>query len=318
MKATISESQLNFFMDKVLKEQTNEFVRWGCNIFDEGSEQREWCENSIQKIKLKTKLITNIIENTKKLFTTESFEDLIQNIKIFNKDDEFFSSRLQQFEDIKSLLCDKAKNSLDEKFISKFSSKSIFIYKKEEKEEYSLINKLNTNYSALSYLLTKFREKENLAGKPFEEIFEKYFGLNEKQKNEGKESVFVNFLIDYFSKKEDADILMRNVLTTIEATTKKGKKSEKEAYNLLVKKYGEENVIDFSGDYSFVDMLGIDFVVRTPTIKKYIPVQVKTGLEYCFGNGDLCENVCMGKDGNGQWVIQLYNGNQSVKTFKVS
>jgi hypothetical protein len=295
---------------KTITENKNGFkFTEGCNNFIEGSATKEFCKDSEIKIqKNKKSDIKQKIEYVKLLLRREEFNDLVHNIRPYNEKDDFFSYRLFQWNEMKSYLtgCTNFDNSV-EKFEKEIKESFIFVKNKENEWEYSILNKLDTNYSAAAFLLTAFREKNKLEKLSFNSIYEKYFnreGINE--------SYFTNFLINYFSNKEDDINIMKKVLSTIEETSKKGAEREREAYEYLVSLFGEGNVKDYTGDYSFVDKFGIDFMVNT--IKGWVPVQVKSSKKYLYGNKNLCNNVAMGKE-NGKWDFKLYEGVKEVETF---
>jgi len=302
---------------KIMIMENNESIiqnTWGCNKFSKDSEERDWCKICMSRIMEKTKFIQGQVSYVKKLIQEEGFEDLVHNLKVFKKDDPFFEYRIKQFLEVQSILLSDCNQS--EEYINKFkreiAKEALFV---DNKEEYSLLNKLNTNYSALSYLLTHHRMEKNLIGKSFTEVFSSYFGKNEKQVEEGKESHFINFLLDYFSSNEESKNTMSEVFKTIERTTGQGTKTEGEAYVFLVEKFGKENVKNYSGNYSFVDLFGIDFMVNGFIPGKFIPVQIKNREDNLYGNFKVCENVAMAKSKTGGWIINFYNGNKKINTF---
>jgi hypothetical protein len=121
-------------------------------------------------------------------------------------------------------------------------------------------------------------------------------------------------MLNFLSDKEDEVEIMKGVFKTIQATTDIGLKTEIEAERFLIGEYGAENVINYSGDYSYVDLFGIDFMVKGVEgyEGRYIPFQVKTNTEYLYGNNKVCENVAMAKK-NGKWLMILFNGDNELK-----
>jgi len=309
----LSESELVSLVKRTIMEdnQSKNDNIWGCYTYPANSEAREWCECSKSRIKNKFNLIKVEMEKVKS-FIAET-NDLIGSIKKFSIEDEFFKYRVDQFNELKTLLkdCPKALQEL-EKEEKKFAEKVLFVYKKEQKEMYSLVNKLNTNYTALSYLLTRFRQKNNLLGVPFDDVFNLYFGRSRRKMEEGGESEFFNFLLRFFSNKEDEVNIMKQVFKIIEKTSEKGVQTENEAFRELVRIYGEDKVKNYAGDFSFVDMFGIDFMVYSTKLGKWVPVQVKTNPKDCENNSRVCENICMSKDNSNNWVYKHYKGGREI------
>lgn len=317
----LTESELVSLVKRTIMEdnQSKNDNIWGCESLKYGTEDIEWCKCASPKIKEQKKFLIDVVDKIKSMLQREDFEDLSKNLKIFKKDDPFFEWRISQFLEVQEELLKNPKQDVNKinSFKKDIALKSLFIHKKEEKEEYSLLNKLNTNYSALSYLLTLHRKKNNLIGLPFRDVFESYFGINMIKKEKGEESNFTNFILDYLSGKEDAEKTMSEVFKTIEKTTGIGTKTEGEAYDYLVKKYGKENVINYSGDYSFVDLFGIDFMVKgiVPNMG-FIPVQIKTNVTDLKGNYRVAENIAMGKVRDGIWKIDFFDGGKYLETIK--
>ncbi len=99
----------------------------------------------------------------------------------------------------------------------------------------------------------------------------------------------------------DNEIIV-GVVDTIKGTYGIGKNSEIQAYRELEKTFS--SVIKFSGDFSFADSLGVDFLVFDDGIG-WVPVQVKTSFINCYRNTKFCNSVCMGKE-NGRWRMESY------------
>jgi hypothetical protein len=315
----LTESELVSLVKRTIMEEKDTTEKWGCESLKSGTEDIEWCKCAIPKIKEKKQFLIDETDKIKLILQKEDFQDLSGNLKIFKKDDPFFEWRISQFLEVQEELTKNPKQNVEKinKFKREIANKALFVHKKEEKEEYSLLNKLNTNYSALSYLLTLYRKKHNLIGKPFEEVFVSYFGRDNVKREEGRESTFTNFILDYLSGKEDAENIMSEVFKTIEKTTGIGTKTEAEAYSFLVRRYGKENVKNYSGDYSFVDLFGIDFMVKgiIPDMG-FLPVQIKTNVNDLKGNYRVAENIAMGKVRDGVWKIDFFDGSNFISTIK--
>jgi len=316
----LTESELvSLLKDAIIMEnkQKNSMNRWGCELFDNNSEDYEWCKCCIDKMKEYRNQIKEEIEYIKKLVHRDAnaYVKIKGKVKPYSNTDPFFQERIKQFYDFYRLLQQNRHNEDNvKKFVEKITKSYVFVEKKEEKEDNSLLNKLNTNYSALSYLLTLHRQRNNLKGNPFWLVYRDFFEMSEKQQNEMRESKFTTLILNFLHGDQEESDIMSQVFKTIQSTTDLGKKSEGEAYNYLIGKLGNSNVINFSGDYSFVDLFGVDFMVKglVDELNFYIPVQVKTSSKDLYGNDKVYENVAIGKTKNGEWKIQLFNG----KTFE--
>ena len=308
----LTESQLVSLIKKSINEAKNdsEFTE-GCNNFPKGSESRKWCESAKDKLSYKIKDITKKIEYVKSLLQLEDFNDLVHNIQAYNQEDEFFKYRMNQLNDVELYLnkCNDFNYWIDI-FKKNIVNKFIFVKRKEDGFEYDILNKLESNYSAVAFLLTTFMEKykSKLTDLSFDDVYEKYFYSDGIE-----ESYFTNFLINYFSGGKSEVEIMKKVLDTMEETSNKGAEKEKEAYQHLVNLFGVENVKDYTGDYSFVDLFGIDFMVYSKSLG-WIPVQVKSSAKKIFGNKKVCRNLAMGKE-NDKWIIRRYIGIDEVGKF---
>ena len=298
MKIILSERQI------LMLESDGE--SWGCNLFPENSEQKDWCKCTMGRIKSKYGLIQSEINKIADFLKSQT--DLSGTIKFYKEDDPFFSDNINNLNELAKILssCNKTKDTIDN-FKKDIAKKFLFVNKQEDKFTYSLLNRLNTNYSALAYILTDFRNRKVLKDSSFDDIFNSYFGT---PKDSMSESYFFNLIVNYLSSKESfahekSKEIVDNILKTIKGTDDIGKKTEIEAYKYLVKTFGENNVKDFSGDYSWVDFLGVDMLVYDE--KGWVPVQIKTNPNECNSNTRFCSNICIGKKNNYDWDVKPYN-----------
>jgi len=298
MKIILSERQI------LMLESDGE--SWGCNLFPENSEQKDWCKCTMGRIKSKYGLIQSEINKIADFLKSQT--DLSGTIKFYKEDDPFFSDNINNLNELAKILssCNKTKDTIDN-FKKDIAKKFLFVNKQEDKFTYSLLNRLNTNYSALAYILTDFRNRKVLKDSSFDDIFNSYFGT---PKDSMSESYFFNLIVNYLSSKESfahekSKEIVDNILKTIKGTDDIGKKTEIEAYKYLVKTFGENNVKDFSGDYSWVDFLGVDMLVYDE--KGWVPVQIKTNPNECKSNTRFCRNICIGKKNNYDWDVKPYN-----------
>ena len=317
----LTESELVSLVKRTIMEETTnnaEIKIWGCNLFPENSEEREWCQCAIPKVGDKEikKIVIKKVSEVINILKYDEFSDIREKkLLLFNNKDPFFKERSDKFIEVRDMLtsyCSKTNVTIPN-FRTKIMADAVFIEKKDDKTEYTLLNKLNTNYTAGAYLLTIHRNRNKLLGKTFDFIFNDFFGNSEIRANRGQESKFVDFMLNFLTDKEDEVEIMKEVFKTIQATTDIGIKTENEAHKFLNSKYGAQNVINYSGDYSFVDLFGIDFMVRGIEGYKdrYIPIQVKTNIEHLYGNTNVCVNVAMAKK-NGKWMMILFNGDNKL------
>lgn len=278
---------------------------WGCNLFPDNSEEKDWCKCTMGRIKFKYNLVQSEIDKIADFLKSQT--DLSNTIKFYKEDDPFFSDNINNLNKLAELLsyCGKTKETID-KFKKDIAKKFLFVNKEEDKVTYSLLNRLNTNYSALSYILTNFRNRKGMKNNSFDDIFNSYFY---PPKDKMSESYFFNLIVNHLSSKESASHqkskeIVDNVLKTIRGTDDIGKKTEMIAYKYLVENFGEDNVKDFSGDYSWVDFLGVDMLVNGR--EGWVPVQIKTNSNECKSNNRFCRNICMGKKNNNEWDIKEY------------
>lgn len=303
-------------MKKILKESTILLLEqkegsWGCGLFPEDTEDREWCSYSMERIKYKKAAVQEQIDKISELFKLPEYSDLSENIKRYSKNDSFYQENKDNMNKLYTRLspdCDKKVKSAFDNFKSKLANQYLFVDKMAYKERYNSINKLNTNYSALAYLLTLYRRdnKANLYNDTFNVVFDKFFVGGGREDRMG-ENPFVSLIVNYYGKKEDSVNIMKNVFNTIKSTTKIGETAEREAFIELRKKY--KRVDRFSGDFSWVDLMGVDMMIYD---NGWIPVQIKNNFKDCIGNHRFCKNICMGKD-RGVWRYEYYEGSNITK-----
>lgn len=305
MEIVISEQQI------LMLENNHE--AWGCNLFPKDSEDREWCKTAQSKIDWsRTKQIETQIARIAESLRTDAEIEFRDKVKFYSEEDPFFSENIENLNKLKeylSLTCDKAEESINN-LLKNLEEKFLFVEKQGEKFIYSQLTKLNSNYSALAFLLTEYRRRKKLQGQTFDDVFNEYF-----MKSTGLgESPFFNLIISNFSKKEEAVNLINGVIQTIRNTERIGRESEEQAYKILADHFGEENVVIFSGDYSWADFLGADMIVHEDTLGwGWVPVQVKTRLHNCKPNKRFCKNICMGKKRfSDEWGIKLYDGENEI------
>jgi|LauGreDrversion4_2_1035121.scaffolds.fasta_scaffold274503_2 hypothetical protein len=311
---------------KLLREQiVND--RWGCDLFLNQNDF-EFCKTAVSRLKQKNSKergqVFNILEMLKNdIF--ESYQDLSGKIKSYSENDEFFSRNDEQVEKLIDTVGKSCKSSIPyiKEFKEKQSSKSLFVRDKEidgiVEKEYDEINKLNSNYTALAYLLTKYREnksEEYKANFGFDLIFKDYFIGNENSFDASPFYIFVRKHLEGTLDETEKDIL-DNIYKTIQKTTSFGDKAELEYQDFLSGIQVEFE--SFIGNFSWVDMMGVDliFKFRKDPKDRWYPMQIKSKLENCHGNYRFCLNFCVGKEENGDWYINEYDGDDFKESTKV-
>jgi len=197
-----------------------------------------------------------------------------------------------------------------EDFKVKLSSKFVILKELNKNFVWDEMSMLETNYSALAYVLTKFREKDG-SKNSFESCFNKYFlGTYMQDLPESKQdlTVFQKLVLNYLAESLDEfdNGIIVGVIDTIKGTYGMGKRSETEALRELERNFSK--VIKFSGDFSFADSLGVDFLVYDDGVG-WVPTQVKTSFINCYRNTNFCSSMCMGKE-NGKWIMKLYDNEE--------
>jgi hypothetical protein len=303
-------------MKRILSESTMLLLEqkegsWGCGLFPEDTEDREWCSYSMERIKHKKVAVQKQIDKISELFKLPEYSDLSKNIKRYSQNDSFYQENKDNMNKLYTRLnpdCPEKVKSAFANFKSKLANQYLFVDKMAYKEKYNSINKLNTNHSALAYLLTLYRRdnKMNLYNDTFNVVFDKFF-VGGGREDRMDENPFVKLIVNYYVKKDNAVNIMKNVFNTIKSTTKIGETAEREAFIELRKKY--KRVDSFSGDFSWVDLMGVDIMIYD---NGWIPVQIKNNFKDCFGNHRFCKNICMGKD-RGDWRYEYYEGGNITK-----
>jgi hypothetical protein len=149
----------------------------------------------------------------------------------------------------------------------------------DENNDYSIINRLNSHYTAQAYLLTKMiiDSLEN-------EGFDTTRLINPSNEDVIKMIDHV-LLEDYVVEvSENLSELLRNnehfrkdLIGTLERSRELGNSVEDEVFSKLRGTYGDENVFEFSDDFGFVDHFGVDGVVIINGVLH--PIQISTSMK---------------------------------------
>ena len=284
-------------------------TEWGCNRFPDFSQEKDFCQLASRKIKYKVKDIKRLLHDVAFIVMMDVNNQKITNkIKFVKEEDEYFSENFENFKILEEKLknqCELNKETFED-FKFKISSKFVILKELNEKFVWDEMSMLETNYSALAYVLTRFREKDD-SRNSFESSFQRYFlgrHMQDLPDSQQDLTVFQKLVLNYLSESLDEfdNEIIEGVVDTIKGTYGVGKRSEIDAYNELKKNFSK--IIKFSGDFSFADSLGVDFLIFDEGMG-WVPVQVKTSFVNCYRNTKFCDSVCMGKE-KGKWVTKLY------------
>lgn len=295
---------------KFLREQAESKILTGCNNFDVKSYDYKWCKMAEASLSRNRIIASNAIRDYKKNFLAEYKTGL--RAQIYDKEHKFFSDRrevvigaLKKFESS----CPKFYNYV-RKRMEDFKKEYVIL---NAQNEYDLLNKLNSNWTALALILTLGvpEEYKNLRDYSISETQKIFF----KNLSEDGFTLFEKFMADWG--KENMKEITEKVYSTIIQTSRMGQMIEDEFYD-FVKKYVQ--VEQYGGEYSFMDMIGVDMVILNPE-NKWIPVQVKKYGGACSEISErkenyrqhMCENWCVSYEKK-TWVIRTYKGDSLQKS----
>jgi hypothetical protein len=305
MRYVVSESQFRKLSESILNESKE--IR-GCMVFQDMN-QREFCR-SAEKL-IADEMDTGYSASMENLLKTYfSSDDRIKNIEIeyLNDESPIVLKGFEQIDEVVEKLkrnCPRASEiskELKKKWLSEYN-----VYFKDNQGNYHLLNRLDTNYTAMAVLITIYYE--NLINqvrswitrkKTPSELFvrnwvEHFFNTNVEliDPRKGWErdvlgsskpleelphptSIFNKVLTSKEIVVDESDY-HRSFMSALEDVRNKGFKTE-DLFEKMLKQHDIEN-IRYSGDYSFVDMvLGIDFLIKQKRKGEdyWVPVQVKS------------------------------------------
>ena len=134
---------------KVLNEAKKPLV--GCDFFENHTSDYRWCKYAENKLMKNTRKVKKAMDEYTKDFLS-TYDTGIRAVK-YNKELQFFSERRDMVIDALNKFqssCPKLKKYVIDT-MKKFTEKFVIW---NEKQQYDLLNKLNTNYSAAAYMLT--------------------------------------------------------------------------------------------------------------------------------------------------------------------
>lgn len=314
MKYIIKESQYK----KLFSEQSKGKEIEGCGVFGNLND-REFCKSVEKEISSNLSEYRPLMEGLlKKYFTSD---DRISEIQMeqLNNESEIVKEGFKQIDEVVQLIsknCPEAKKvatQLKNKWISKYN-----IYFKDGSGNYHLLNRLDTNYTAMAVLITIFykslieqvREWTSRRATPsklfVKDWIDHFFNpkiplidprkgwdedITQTQKPLGETPNPVTIFNKAFNPKEfeiEESQVHRDFMKALEQVRNKGFKTE----DLFEKMLDEKNIVNkrYGYDYSFVDMiLGIDFLIQQTRKGSdyWVPVQVKSSFKELYNLIDI-------------------------------
>jgi len=272
MEILITEEQLRTILAESYNEKDS-FETETCKSFTDNS-ANEFCRGIYKILSTVTPYQKNRIQSKFK-----DVETLIQKEKqgeykvIYDDIRNITAMYIAKIQDLQTLInkvspnCSRLKDKAKEKMVElKENGEKLLLYQKNNEDgvsyEYSLLNKLNTNYSGLSILMTEYAI-HNEPNKSPEEIVKLFVGGGIDTPK------ILNYLRDILIKPNH---VRRRILSSIERTTEKGMKSEEEYFKYLDKI--RKKYISFSDNFGVVDRMGIDTLVEKNG--QFYPVQIKS------------------------------------------
>jgi hypothetical protein len=237
-----------------------------------------------------------VVRNKLKDYFIDNEENISNiNLQILKKDSKLSVEGFKEFKwvsDNGQKICQTIRKKMEETYNELLEGKYVLFTDKNG--DYHLLNRLDTNYSALAIMFTNFLEKENVINNLADRVtyknqwpgianhlinyylFPKFYGLESFGKGILKsldiEKYSLNDIFENEILRETPEIKNK----TIEALTKvreMGFATEREFLKLL-DEYGIEYK-NFAKDYGFVDrFLGIDLFVKVHDF--WMPAQIKT------------------------------------------
>jgi hypothetical protein len=172
----------------------------------------------------------------------------------------------------------------------------------DETNQYSLLNRLNSHYTAKSYLLTNLildsvdkSEGEKIELNDISE--DKIIELLKYVMNGNNIDIVSESLFDLLENNKD---FREDFMGSLQYSRETGNKIEQEVFNILREKYGEKNVIEFSEDFGFIDYFGIDGILIDGGSANPIQISssVKTNPKIFEFSSESCKPMGFYKTGN--------------------
>lgn len=310
MKIVLNEIQIQLLKQKILLEAKG--IK-GCGVFTDKN-LKEFCKASESII---SENLTEYKKGMKdlllKYFVSDDTIRTIEYEKLENDSPRVLNgfNQIEEVTDLISKNCPDAKNivkKLKSEWLKKYN-----VYFKDNDGNYHLLNRLDTNYSAMAVLITTYYENiinqvrdwsrsKNLPAKEFAENWIDHFFNNNIELIDPRQNWEKNYLkttkeleelpkpVSILHKifgsgdfKAQESKYHKDFMIALEEVRESGFRTER-----LFEKYLKEYKIDYipyNFDYSFVDMiLGVDFLIKSNRNNEdyWIPVQVKTSKKERF------------------------------------
>ena len=296
------EHNENKFVDK---------VEQGCKNFPQGSFDYLWCksaESYLNNWKIKSK-VTEIWKSYLKNYA----KDFISGLKAvkYSKELSFFTSRSQDVKIAMSIFKNQCESLYNYMYaqMTGFSESYVVIEDEpstEEKIKYHPINRLNTNYTGMAFIMTTYLD-DYQKKRPIPKAFDYFINFDEKKGNTPFEKVLDSIFLNKNSEES------KRLINTLEGTWTSGSEVENEFLRYIWSKNKIQSKV-YAGEYSFMDMMGMDMIIISPN-GKWVPVQVKKNVIDCQKTykyqDNMCENWCVSSVGS-SWDIKVYDGSSKI------
>lgn len=314
MKFLITESQYVTLLSEQRKPREIE----GCNVFGDAN-KKEFCKSVEKEISENLSEYSPQMENLlRKYFTSDEKISQIQMEQLNNESDIVIDgfNKINEVVDLIKINCPQGSqvaNKLKDKWLSKYN-----LYFKDGLGKYHLLNRLDTNYTAMAVLITFFYEdlltqvrnwtnRKKTPSDLFVKDWISHFfdskvplidprkGWEQDLTGTQKELKKTPNPISIFNKvlnPREFEIgeseYHKDFMKALQQVRDKGFKTE----DLFEKMLKENNIVykRYGYDYSFVDMvLGIDFLIKqTKRGSDYwVPVQVKSSFRELYNLVDM-------------------------------
>lgn len=259
------------------------------------------------------KKIEKIINGRKGNLSTISsnfFDEVVRNPNFFETITlkpgvDAFDSRLENLKELQTILsnnksCPEIQSRLQND-IEILPTKGLTMVV-DETNQYSLLNRLNSHYTAKSYLLTNLildsvdkSEGEKIELNDISE--DKIIELLKYVMNGNNIDIVSESLFDLLENNKD---FREDFMGSLQYSRETGNKIEQEVFNILREKYGEKNVIEFSEDFGFIDYFGIDGILIDGGSANPIQISssVKTNPKIFEFSSESCTPMGFYKTGN--------------------
>jgi len=303
MKIIITESQ---YLTLLIEEKKSKEIE-GCTVFKDIN-LREFCKSVESHISENLSEYSPYMESLIKTYFSSNKRISKIQMEELNNESDIVKNGLDEIDEVVKDLsknCPNAENiakELREKWMSKYN-----VYFKDGNGNYHLINRLNTNYTAMAVLVTFFYEdlieqvrtwttRQKTPSKFFIENWVDHFfypnvqlidprkGIENDKVGENKKLVktpnkilLLNKILNPQEFKVEKSEYHDNFMRALVQVREKGFQTEQLFENML-----KDNKIvykKYNYDYSFVDMiLGIDFLIKQMRDNSdyWVPVQVKS------------------------------------------